>query len=1568
MVNASRPSAISCCPIVICLVVFASFGLVESPASASASEGPVAAYSFDEGEGTSAEDVTGDGHVGTIEGASWGNGKYGSALKFDGENDCVTVPESPDFELTEEFTLEAWVKPEGSLGEDPVISKQAEGEDSYGFGIAFFAGGKAEGFIGEGEEAYKYVSSSEAIEPKAWTHLAFTYDGAHMRIYVNGELTGTHAMSQAPLPSSGPLTIGCDEAFGEHFQGRIDEVRVYDRALDEAEVAADKSAPIQTPQAGPVAAYSFDEGEGETAEDVTGNGHTATLEGATWARGRYGDGLEFNGTSSCVSIAAASDLQLTEEFTLEAWVRPVGAGEEANPFLTMEDEGAAEEEEPFAYTFLAGENEVPKAWVRKSGESGFQGIYGTEPLPEHAWAHLALTDDGAKLRLYVDGELVRTTAAPEVTSATGPLTIGCDKLFPAYFEGRIDEVRIYNRVLEEGEVQTDRAAPIQTPSAGPVAAYSFDEGEGETAEDVTGNGHTATLEGATWARGKYGDGLSFDGTSSCVSIAATSDLQFTEEFTLEAWVRPEGEGEEALPVIAMLDSEAGPSEEEFAYELLAGQKEVPKGWVRKGGSSGFQSIAGTEALPEKAWDHISLTDDGAHLRLYVNGELVRTTVAPNLTTASGPLQIGCEPYAHFKGRIDEVRIYNRVLDEGEVQGDKSAPIQTPSAGPVAAYSFDEGEGETAEDVTGNAHTATLEGATWARGRYGDGLEFNGTSSCVSIAAASDLQLTEEFTLEAWVRPTGSGSEANPFLTMEDEGAAEEEEPFAYTFLAGEHEVPKAWVRKSGEAGFQGIYGTEPLPEHAWAHLALTDDGAKLRLYVNGELVRTTAAPEVTAATGPFTIGCDKLFPAYFEGRIDEVRIYNRVLDEGEVQGDKSAPIQTPQQGPVAAYSFDEGEGETVEDITGNGHDGTIEGAEWTVRGKYGSALKFDGENDCVAVPESSELDFSEEFTIESWVKPEGELHHDPILFKEGEGFPSYALGVGIPHSGKAEGVIGQEGEGHESVYSGESLEAKVWSHLALTYDGAKLRLYVNGELVAIEAVENADSGSPGPLTIGCDALYGNYFQGRIDELRIYNRALSEIEIRQTAAAALPIAVTETATEMESNSAILRGTVAANGGETEYYFEYGPTKSYGSIAMGEELDNSREEIHLSQAVVELTPEATYHYRLVADGPTGTNYGKDMVFTTTSRTMTVTEEQELKTAEESSTLTATASKAGRSDFYGMMWSGDLQKMQSEHIYEAIERSGAKMLLLPLAPGPQSVFENALAEAAAHHLTVLPGLGAFAFPREGTAARKEWVKYAGEVVERYGPGTSSNIRLWQIWNEPNMEFSSSSEYLGGKPKPRVFAKFFKEMAEGMREASSEVKILSPSMYGYRAEGCHPSCHQGARQFLEAMDEELKELNYNGEHQGYDAISLHPYVFEVGRPHHKHAPVNAQQVKDVKNEIRSKIAEVHSLHVNKPIWVTELGFPVANPAKTAHVPPVSPLIQRSLVKSSFTMMQNNRDRLNIAHAFYYNIQDAPSVGTGWEYYSGLLDVEKDPRPAWGGYSELAGGQSCPFAAEAEC
>src|SRR5262249_37489705 len=84
---------------------------------------------------------------------------------------------------------------------------------------------------------------------------------------------------------------------------------------------------------------------------------------------------------------------------------------------------------------------------------------------------------------------------------------------------------------------------------------------------------------------------------------------------------------------------------------------------------------------------------------------------------------------------------------------------------------------------------------------------------------------------------------------------------------------------------------------------------------------------------------------------------------------------------------------------------------------------------------------------------------------------------------------------YEEVYGPAALTANTWAHLAATYDGATTRIYVNGTLVTNKAQTGTITTSTNPLQIGGDSLYGGYFAGRIDEVRIYNRALSVAEIQ-----------------------------------------------------------------------------------------------------------------------------------------------------------------------------------------------------------------------------------------------------------------------------------------------------------------------------------------------------------------------------------------------------------------------------------------------------------------------------------------
>ena len=129
------------------------------------------------------------------------------------------------------------------------------------------------------------------------------------------------------LRTTDPLWIGGNRPYGEYFQGLIDEVRVYDRALSAAEVRAEMSRPIRSARAtsapGLVAAYAFDRGSGTLAADTSGRGNGGAISGATWTtHGRYGGALRFAGTDELVRVPASASLDLSGAMSLSAWIRP----------------------------------------------------------------------------------------------------------------------------------------------------------------------------------------------------------------------------------------------------------------------------------------------------------------------------------------------------------------------------------------------------------------------------------------------------------------------------------------------------------------------------------------------------------------------------------------------------------------------------------------------------------------------------------------------------------------------------------------------------------------------------------------------------------------------------------------------------------------------------------------------------------------------------------------------------------------------------------------------------------------------------------------------------------------------------------------------------------------------------------------------------------------------------------------------------------------------------------------------------------------------------------------------
>jgi hypothetical protein len=165
------------------------------------------------------------------------------------------------------------------------------------------------------------TAGTSPVPVDRWSDVAVTYDGGTLRLYINGNQVSSRATSGTIQTPENPLWIGGNRPYGEHFDGLIDEVRVYDRALSRDELRDDMAMPV-APAAGLVAAYAFDRGSRAAAADSSGNRNTGEVQGATWARGRYGDALRFDGEGTVVRVPPSASLNLTRAMTLSGWVRP----------------------------------------------------------------------------------------------------------------------------------------------------------------------------------------------------------------------------------------------------------------------------------------------------------------------------------------------------------------------------------------------------------------------------------------------------------------------------------------------------------------------------------------------------------------------------------------------------------------------------------------------------------------------------------------------------------------------------------------------------------------------------------------------------------------------------------------------------------------------------------------------------------------------------------------------------------------------------------------------------------------------------------------------------------------------------------------------------------------------------------------------------------------------------------------------------------------------------------------------------------------------------------------------
>ena len=609
-----------------------------------------AGYGFNEGSGTSAGDASGNGATGAISGAAWtASGRFGGALAFDGIDDRVTAGSAPVLNLTT-GTVEAWVRLD-TLGRwHGVIAKgNANSDAAHNYAIEITNGNLVTCVIGNGSSS-NAVTSTTQLAAQQFYHLGCTWDGSQLRLYINGVMNRSVTQTVTPAANSSPLYIGQYGGNVDRLDGVIDEVRLYNVALSQAQIQSDMNSPVGTvppptdttpptvsitsPMAGALVA-------GAVSLAATASDNSGTVADVQFLV----DGVPVGGPDTSAPFSAA-------------WAS--GGSSNGAHVLTARATDAAGNQATSAPVSVTVDNTA--ASISISSPTGGT-VSGTITVSATASDSSGI----ASVQFRVGGVAIGaadTTAPYGVSWTTSSVANGSHVLTAVATD------LAGNQTTSAGVTVT--VSNGWTAPSGLVAAYTFAEGSGATTADVSGNGNTGTLVGGiSWsASGRYGTALSFDGVNDLVSIADAPSIDLTSGMTIEAWINPTALS--GWRTVAMKEMPGG-----LDYSLYASNGSRPAGYANTTGSTMYVSAAGPSALTTGAWTHLAVTYGGGTLRLYVNGvQVASQTGSGTIRTSTAALTIGGNNVwsEWFAGLIDEVRIYNRALTQAEIQAGMSQTL------------------------------------------------------------------------------------------------------------------------------------------------------------------------------------------------------------------------------------------------------------------------------------------------------------------------------------------------------------------------------------------------------------------------------------------------------------------------------------------------------------------------------------------------------------------------------------------------------------------------------------------------------------------------------------------------------------------------------------------------------------------------------------------------------------------------------------------------------------------------------------------------------------------------------
>ncbi len=1145
------------------------------------SDGLVGYWKMEE-TSTPSLDSSGNGVSGTWNGnTTSGVGKFGNAVDLDGTGDYVETASNVLNPGSTNFTAAVWFKIDALTVDETFISQT----DVSGTGRSWLYlddanSNRLTSLIGGTSTAGTTTPSTGT-----WYHATVVYNNGTVTLYLNGvqEATG----SRTAESNSGLTRIGVHKDGSGGTDGRIDDVRIYNRALSNTEVSQ-----LYNFAPGPVLNYKFDEGSlsnGSTVVDSSGYGNNGTSLNAPESQpGKLGDSYYFKrgGTSNGIYCTdancggtGASQLDMgLKDITVEAWVKlnaTLTVGSEASVLTKMDGSGTT------GY-FFGIDKPTSTVFFRANSGTNVQTTTDGTALAQGSWYHIAASVNRAgNITRYVNGVPTGTADSISTLSSTsvdttedlcisGRATATCGSDRPLN-DANVDDVKVYNYVRTQKQIVEDmnggHPAP-GSPVGSSVGYWKFDEGAANTCyggtKDACNSGTGGTTQDGAFSAtaptitnsGKFGKALTFVPASSTnVDVEDFAATETQNTLTWSFWIKPG-----TLSTDDCIFCKAnGSAATQRSWAVMTGSADSSK--VRlvvfDNATDAFTTNyaeSPTGMLTNGTWTHVVAVYDATEaaanrIRFYINGLSRTATITGTIpsdgtvaTTSNAKMGATSDGTAgqFFDGTLDEVKVYTSALTADQVRADMNQGQQlvlgansqssgstdpgsaasqeycvpgdaTSCAGPVLEWNLDEKFGDIAIDRSGNGRNGTITTGTKAvKGKVGSAYKFDGADTKIET---STLTLPQIITLEAWIYPksTGEGGNGRIFSTLQ---TAE----MRLTLNSSSNII----CRYPGTTGTMTLTTTTTVSLNTWTHITTTYDGSssanRCKIYFNGVSQPLTDNSDISTAalqpTASWVLGNRADQSTAFDGYLDNFKIFDYVRTPAQVAWDYN------HGGPVGWWKMDECQGTTVYDASGFGNNGTLTvgvgGSNTGVgdcstavftsaryeggSGKFSSSVFFDGAGDYINVSDNDVLEPTVQISVSAWVYPTASPTISTIVGKCNAGAGGCDVDtenqyfIGANASSQAYFRIDGSSTGQAGNF--QTLPQNQWTHLMGTYDGTTLKFYENGVLTGSTNVTTSIRTGTDTLSFGRPtATDSNYYTGKIDDVRIYNYALSATQVK-----------------------------------------------------------------------------------------------------------------------------------------------------------------------------------------------------------------------------------------------------------------------------------------------------------------------------------------------------------------------------------------------------------------------------------------------------------------------------------------